>query len=254
MGKPRDANDILSDEGTEGLRGAFDNAGEPEPPEAKLNGGGKRAPWIVPPMLWRDPKTIPQRAFLYGHYYARGFVSATIGAGGTGKSLLKIVEALANASGRPLLGIQPTERVRVLYWNGDDPYVEVERRIHAVAEHHGLDLKQLLEEGWLFVGTQENQPLCLAGMGGAVASVNQDAMADVTDFIHDNGIGLACFDPLKSVHRVPENSNDDMDIVGGAFNLIAERTNASIGLDHHIRKMAFGQAEVTIADARGEPL
>jgi hypothetical protein len=50
---------------------------------------------------------------------------------------------------------------------------------------------------------------------------------------------------------VPENSNDDMDIIGDAFNIIAEHTNAAIGLDHHIRKMAFGQAEVTTADARG---
>ena len=42
-----------------------------------------------------------------------------------------------------------------------------------------------------------------------------------------------------------------MDIIGDAFNLIAERTNAAIGLDHHIRKMASGQTEVTAADARG---
>jgi hypothetical protein len=53
------------------------------------------------------------------------------------------------------------------------------------------------------------------------------------------------------VHRVPENSNDDMDIIGSIFNTIAERTDTAVGLDHHIRKMAFGQAEITTADARG---
>src|SRR5262249_33142315 len=36
-----------------------------------------------------------------------------------------------------------------------------------------------------------------------------------------------------------------------AFNTIGERTHAAVGLDHHIRKMAFGQAEVTADDARG---
>ena len=90
-----------------------------------------RDPWTVPVLSWRDPKTIPRRVFLYGHCYARGFVSVTIADGGVGKSLLKIVECLACATGRPLLGITPTERIRVLYWNGDDPYVEIERRIHA---------------------------------------------------------------------------------------------------------------------------
>jgi 5S rRNA maturation endonuclease (ribonuclease M5) len=205
-----------------------------------------RPPWTVPVLPWRDPETIPRRVFLYGHYYARGFVSATIADGGIGKSLLKIAEILACATGLPLLGITPAERSRVLYWNGDDPYVEVERRIHAACQH------KLLEERWLFVGTRDQQPLCIAetrGRGGVV--VNQDTVVDICSFIHENEIGLACFDPLKSVHRVPENSNDDMDIIGDVFNVIAERTNAAIGLDHHVRKMAFGQTEVTAADARG---
>lgn len=212
-------------------------------------------PWTVPVLAWRDPETVPRREFLYGHYYARGFVSATIADGGIGKSLLKITELLACATGLPLLDITPTERVRVLYWNGDDPYVEVERRIHAACQHYEIDLKKLLEERWLFVGTRDRQPLCIAetkGRGGrGGVAVNQGAIADICAFIRENDIGLACFDPLKSVHRVPENSNDDMDIIGDAFNVIAEHTNAAIGLDHHIRKMAFGQADVTTADARG---
>ena len=224
-----------------------------EPPMANGAAGqaATRVRWTVPPMIWRDPKDIPRRAFLYAHYYARGFTSATVAAGGIGKSLLKIVESLAMASGLPLLGIKPAERTRVLYWNGDDPFVEVERRIDAVAQHYGLDLKRLFDERWLYVGTQDNQPLCLAGMNGANATLNQNAITDVIDFIREHEIGLACFDPLKSVHRVPENSNDEMDVIGGAFNLIAERTNAAVGLDHHIRKIAFGQVDVTIADARG---
>jgi AAA domain len=211
----------------------------------------QRTPWTVPTFIWRDPATIPQRAFLYGHCYARGFVSATIADGGIGKSLLKIVEFLAMATCRPLLGVTPTERIRVLYWNGDDPYVEVERRIHAVCQHYGIDLKTLITEGWLFVGTRDKQPLCIAEMTRRSATLNQNAVDDICELIRVNRLGLACFDPLKSVHRVPENSNDDMDIIGDAFNVIAERTNAAIGLDHHIRKMAFGQSEATAADARG---
>jgi AAA domain/Bifunctional DNA primase/polymerase, N-terminal len=207
-----------------------------------------RTPWTVPVLTWRDPATIPRRKFLYGHYYARGFVSATIADGGMGKSLLKIVEFLSCATGLSLLGIVPTARVRVLYWNGDDPYVEVERRIHAACQHYRIDLKQLLEERWLYIGTRDNQPLCIAGRTG---TVDRDTVADICAFIKENEIGLACFDPLKSVHRVPENSNDDMDIIGSIFNTIAERTDTAVGLDHHIRKMAFGQAEITTADARG---
>jgi hypothetical protein len=32
-------------------------------------------------VAWRPPETIPRRVFLYGHYYARGFVAATLTAG-----------------------------------------------------------------------------------------------------------------------------------------------------------------------------
>jgi hypothetical protein len=227
--------------------------------EAKANNGKaqaeepktERAPWTVPALKWQDPATIPRRQFLYGHCYARGFVSATVADGGIGKSILKIAEALSIATGLNLLGLTPTERVRVLYWNGDDPYHEVERRIYAACEHYRIDARQLLDEGWLFVGTRDKQPLCIAEMKGRVATLNQPVIEDICSFIRENNIGFACFDPLRSVHRVPENSNDDMDIIGDAFNVIAERANTAIGLDHHIRKPAFGQGEATTSDARG---
>jgi hypothetical protein len=263
--KGPDLNDLHREKGEEAVRTASDSARSFEPDDfgpdeqAHAEGNGEadgeweppRNPWTVPVLSWRDPETIPRRVFLYGHCYARGFVSATIADGGVGKSLFKIVEFLACATRRPLLGITPTERIRVLYWNGDDPYVEIERRIHAACQHYSIDLKRLLAEGWLFVGTRDKQPLCLAEMKGRSVALNQSTIDDLCAFIRQKDIGLACFDPLRSVHRLPENNNDDMDIIGDAFNVIAERTNAAIGLDHHIRKMASGQSEVTAADARG---
>src|SRR4029077_5081439 len=75
----------------------------PETAEVAAATGDKatssRVPWTVPVLPWRDPETIPRRVFLYGHHYARGFVSATIADGGIGKSLLKIAEFLTCASG-----------------------------------------------------------------------------------------------------------------------------------------------------------
>jgi len=88
-----------------------------------------RVRWTVPLMAWRDPGTIPRRQFLYGYYYARGVLSATVADGGMGKSILKLAEILAMITGRHLLGITPRERVRCFYWNGDDPHDEIERRI-----------------------------------------------------------------------------------------------------------------------------
>src|SRR4029077_7588428 len=169
--------------------------------------------WSVPAMAWRDPAAIPQRVFLYGHYYARGFVSATIADGGIGKSILKLAEFLAIATGRNLLGIIPHERTRVLYWNGDDPLVEVERRISAICEHHDIDAKKLLGEQWLFVGTRERQPLILGEIERGKVVINRDVVEDICAFIKDNEIGFAAFDPFKACHRLPENDNTNIDAV-----------------------------------------
>jgi hypothetical protein len=210
-----------------------------------------RVPWAVPLMTWRDPVTIPRRQFLYGYFYARGVLSATIADGGIGKSLLKLIELLAMVTGRPLLGIEPQERVRALYWNGDDAYDEVERRIYAIAKHYEIDLKPLLEQGWLSIGTSDAQPLCLGEINRGSLILNADAVNDVCALIKDRGLGLACFDPFKSLHRIPENDNTNMEVVADALKNIGIRTNAAVAVDHHIRKPAQGQSEVTTADARG---
>jgi hypothetical protein len=230
--------------------GTFEETIDKPPPKGN---GKSRARWTIPQMVYRDGADIPRREFLYGYAYARGFVTANIGDVGVGKSIELIAELLALASGKNLLGIIPRERVRVGYWNGDDPYVEVERRIHAVCQHYGIDLKTLIDEGWLYIGTRDQQPLCIASTGrlGTGPIIDQDTVNDIEAFIRENDIGLMAFDPLKSLHRVPENSNTDMDVIGDIFNVIAERTGAAIALTHHIRKPSFGQNEATVADARG---
>ena len=52
------------------------NTGADENPDSENTDAKPRTPWSVPALAWRDPAVIPQRVFLYGHYYARGFVSA----------------------------------------------------------------------------------------------------------------------------------------------------------------------------------
>jgi hypothetical protein len=207
--------------------------------------------WTVPRMAWRDPATITPREYLYGHYYARGVVQATIADGGTGKSILVLAEALAMATGLPLLGIKPTERVRVLYWSGDEDRIEVERRIDAICEQHKIDAKQLMDDGWLFIGTSIEQPLCIAQMERGKVTIDQATADDIAKATTDNNIGLAVFDPFKATHRLPENANMEIDAVADAFKQIAVKTNAALALVHHVRKMAAGQTEITTADARG---
>ena len=51
---------------------------------------------------------------------------------GGGKSTKRMVEAVAMVSGRALLGVKPVKRLKVWYWNGEDPQTETDRRFAAI--------------------------------------------------------------------------------------------------------------------------
>ena len=55
-------------------------------------------------------------------------------------STVRLVWQIAEgmASGKPLLGVQPEGLLRVRIWNGEDPRIELERRIEAAMQWHGL--------------------------------------------------------------------------------------------------------------------
>ena len=81
------------------------------------------------PFIWRDPRTIPPRQWLYGKHYIRKFASGTFAPPGIGKSSLDLVELVAMATGRRLVGTDPGRRRRVWVWNLEDPKEEIERRL-----------------------------------------------------------------------------------------------------------------------------
>jgi len=49
-----------------------------------------------------------------------------------------MVEAIAMASGHELLGIKPVKKLKVWYWNGEDPREEIDRRFAAICKHYGI--------------------------------------------------------------------------------------------------------------------
>jgi hypothetical protein len=121
---------------------------------------GEPLPIFATPYVWKDPKAIKRRQFLYGHLLVRKFITATIGQGGLGKSNLGIVETLAQVSARPLLGISPPAELRVWLWNLEDPQEETERRIQGAALHYGLTTDDIGDR--LFVDSGRDQELVIA--------------------------------------------------------------------------------------------
>jgi hypothetical protein len=227
----------------------------PEPAEslfghepATNNSQGQISYAIDPsPYTFPAAPSIPRREWLYGDHYVRGFVSATVAPGGLGKSSLTIVEALAMATGKPLLGVKSRGQFRVWLWNGEDPRDELDRRISAAMQHYGLTPDDVGDR--LLVDSGMEQEIVLAKEARDGALIVEPVAGALASALQRKQIDIFVADPFVSSHKVSENNNGAIDLVVKRWAKIAYVTRASIELVHHVRKT--NGEEVTVEDARG---
>jgi hypothetical protein len=227
----------------------------PEPPMGEPGSNGRDQPPAArrfePIGSYRDPLIIPRRRWRYGKHYIDGAVSGTIADGGMGKTNLSIGEGIALATGRNILGVDVPEPQRVLYWNGEEPIDEIERRVHAVLRHYGIDRNDITDKFFMLSGLID--PIMLAHMHrGGNLIFDEDAFAMIGEVVTRLQIGILILDPFVSIHRIPENDNTNIEAVVGRLHALADRCKISIDLDHHVRKPWRGPGtEISVADARG---
>jgi hypothetical protein len=210
-------------------------------------GAGSSAKFTPTPFKWRDPATFPRRDFVYGRHYVRGFLSVTVAPTKVGKSSLCLVEAVAMAAGRNLLGVEPIRPMRVWYWNGEDPREELERRVLAICLRYNIDRSEI--EGNLFLDSGRDTEIIVATQtksGAVIATPVEDAL---TAALIDGEFDVFIVDPAVSIHHVSENDNMAIDAVAKTFGRIGGNANAAIEAVHHTRKL--GGAMATIEDSRG---
>ena len=223
-------------------------------PQAEQGGAGGAAgasaqPYTITarPFVWRDPSTFPRRQWLYGKHLVRKFLSCTVAPGGVGKSSLQLVEALAMATGKPLLGIQVCEPLRVWIINLEDPLEELERRVLAVMLHFRIHPDDL--GGRLFLNSGRDTKVVIASTTKAGTVLAEPVVEALKAEIKAKQADVVVIDPLVKAHQVPENDNGAVDMVCTAFANIADECDCAFDLIHHVRKT--NGAEVTVEDSRG---
>lgn len=201
------------------------------------------------PYVYRNPATIPVRQWVYGKHLIRKFLSTTVAPGAVGKSSLVLVEAIAMVTGRPLLGVPVPKRLRVWYWNGEDPLEEIERRVAAICLHYEIDPHEL--EGRLFLDSGRVSSIVLATRTKDGVKLAEPLIEELTTQIAAHLIDVLIVDPFVSSHRISENSNDEIDLVAKAWNRVADGGDAAVELVHHVRKGQGTAGEYTVEDGRG---
>jgi len=223
----------------------------PEDDGAPKQDNAPKAPFILRPIKKFDLAGIPPREFLFGRHYQRRTVSGTVAPGGTGKSSLVMVEAIAMATGRDLLGEGAKVPLKVWYHNGEDNMLELQRRVGAICQYYNIPMEEL--ETGFFMTSGNEVPLRVAETWSQVRLQTDHRLVKcITEAIGDNKIDAGLFDPLVTLHGVPENNPGQMDQVIRIFTRLADSQNCAIDLSHHTRKLAPGSADdYGIDDMRG---
>lgn len=198
------------------------------------------------PYRFDDPALLPRRQWVYGNHYIRNYVSTTAAPSAVGKSSLSIVEALAMASGKPLLGIQPKGVFRVWLWNGEDPIEEINLRIAAARMHYGLTENDIGDR--LFVDSGREKEIVVAVQERGGVKIAEPVISAVVTAFRRDAIDVGFLDPFVSTYRGSE-TNELFDPVVKRWGYVAGICNASIELVHHTRKL--NGEEATVESMRG---
>ncbi len=192
---------------------------------------------------------VPPREWLGFDHYIRKFMSCTVAPGGVGKSSNAITEAVSMAIGKDLLNKnEPFNKpARVWYFNLEDPYLELQRRVEACLQHFGLTQDDIGDR--LLVDSGRDQTLIVAKELERQVTIVEPVVDSLSAEIKRLAIDVLIIDPFVAAHTVSENSNEHINVVSNIFKAIADETSCSIELIHHTRKLS-GQ-DATAEDARG---
>ena len=191
-----------------------------------------------------DYASLPRRQWVYGTTYIRQFCSLTVAPGGLGKSTLVLTEAIAMATGRDLLGVQPVGRLKVVYFNAEDPLVELQLRVAAICIAFGIDQRELVGQLYLQSG-RENEIILAAGDPGEIIEA---AFQRIEGFLRFHAVDVLILDPLANMHEAEED-NRLFRRLGKRLSRLADAHNLAAKIVHHTKKLG-GQA-ATVEDSRG---
>lgn len=200
------------------------------------------------PYSWRDPRTLPPRPWMLGHWVLKGEVTAIVAPGGTGKSTIGAGIGLSLATARPLLGKRVHDGPHAAWlFNLEDGIDELERQVGAATIHHGIEEADCGDR--LFLDSGITQPLKTATETRDGFTIDESTFDQLAATIRSRGIGAVIVDPFISSHTVSEASNEAIDAIVKRWKRLAQETGCAVVLVHHTKKL--GGREATAEDGRG---
>ena len=192
--------------------------------------------------------SLEQYDWLYARHLLRGEVAGTAATGGTGKSSMSIVEALAMASGKPLLHDDSSQ-------SGPRSADQFRRQAqHHGEAHRGRDEAHKLKpedigDRLIVLAKGEIKIKVAKQVRTGAAERNVKIVEALTNLVKEKHIDVVSIDSFIRTHSVNENDNSAIEGVVECFEDIALLGNCALHLWHHTRK--GNGMEATAESARG---
>jgi len=180
-------------------------------------------------------------------------IHITTADGGTGKTTLKLNEAICLALGENFLGFECVAPRRTLFITGEDTREKIGALLGAIMKQMGIlddPIKVAKVMDSIVVKLDTDMCLITKTKDGFI-SMNHDALKKVTQAIEDIRPGLIVFDPISSFWGSEAALNDMAKAVSKFMSALTERSNACTEMVNHMGKASSTSKDMSQFAGRG---
>lgn len=180
-------------------------------------------------------------------------IQITTADGGTGKTTLKLFEAVCLALGESFLGFECTGPGRTLYITGEDTKEKLGAMIGVILKQMKLyDDKEVVEKVKNSILVKKDSELCIiTKTKQGFITLNEEALVKVTQAIEDLKPKMIVFDPISSFWGSESALNDMSRAVAKFMAELVERSNACVEIINHMGKQSSTNKDMTQFAGRG---
>jgi len=177
--------------------------------------------------------------------------------GGTGKTTLKLYEAICLALGEPFLGFRCYSPGRTLFITGEDTAVKLSAMVGAILNQMGLldgspENEAKVQVILSSIVIKKDADLCLITKDKFnFLTVNRDALNKVLQAVEDLQPRMIVWDPIASFWGSESSVNDMNKAVAKFMGELQEKSNACVEMINHIGKQSSNSKDLSQFAGRG---
>lgn len=181
-------------------------------------------------------------------------IAITTADGGTGKTTLKLNEAICLALGEPFLGFDNKRgEGRTLFIAGEDPREKLGAMIGAILKQRGiLDDKEKVRKVLNNIVIKNDAEMCLITKGkDGFIRINREAMDKILQAVEDIKPDMIVFDPIASFWGSESLLNDMSIAVAKFMGELVQKSNACVEAINHMGKSSSTSKDMSQFAGRG---